>query len=116
MQERPKLCPLRDSGVVIIILSKHEKTPFWKKSPFNVLDDQVDTLSFILSPKFVNFFLAIMIHLVEMYLFCDKTFVVRPTSDPKKLKFMKIPLKLVGLPEMAPGGYLGDFWPIFEEF
>ena len=29
-----------------------------------------------------------------MYLFCDKTFVVRPTSDPKKLKFMKICQKL----------------------
>ena len=27
--------------------------------------------------------------------FCDKTFVVRPTSDPKKLKFTKICQKLV---------------------
>ena len=57
MQVRPKSGPLRDSGVVIIILSKHKKAPFrkkvpqkplfWKKPPLNVLDDQVDTLSFI---------------------------------------------------------------------
>ena len=55
-----------------------------------------------------KFFLAIMIHLVEMYLFCDKTFVVRPTSDPKKLKFMKIPLKLVENRQNTPlGPFLG---------
>ena len=55
-----------------------------------------------------NFFLAIMIHLVEMYLFCDKTFVVRSTSDPKMLKFMKIPLKLVENRQNTPlGPFLG---------
>ena len=41
-----------------------------------------------------------------MYLFCDKTFVVRPTSDPKKLKFMKICQKLV---ENRQNTHLGAF-------
>ena len=63
MQVRPKLGPLRDFGVEIIILLKHEMAPFGKKrspkSPlfetkllFILLDDQVDTISFIFSPKF----------------------------------------------------------------
>ena len=47
---------------------------------------------------------AFMIHLEEMYLFCDKTFVVRPTSDPKKLKFVKIPPKLVKNHKNTPLG------------
>ena len=42
--------------------------------------------------KSVNYgnFLTIVIKLVKMYLFCDKTFVIRPTSNPKKLKLTKI--------------------------
>ena len=31
----------------------------------------------------------------DVSFFCDKTFVVRPTNDPKKLKFTKICQKLV---------------------
>ena len=55
-----------------------------------------------------NFFLWNMIQLIKMYLFCDKTFVVRPTSDPKKLKFMKICQKLVENRQNTPlGAFLG---------
>ena len=59
MQMGPKLDPLQDFGVAIIILSKHEmayfgknvpqKSLFWKKLLFDLLDHWVDTLSIILS-------------------------------------------------------------------
>ena len=63
MQVGPKLGPLRDLRVAIIIFSKHKmasfknkgppKAPFLKKkSLFDLLDDKVDILSFNLSPKF----------------------------------------------------------------
>ena len=56
-----------------------------------------------------NFFLTIMIHLVKIYLFCDKTFVVRLTSDPKKLKLTKIGEKWVENSQNTP---LGPFWGV----
>ena len=55
-------------------------------------------------------FLAIIIRLV---FFCAKTFVVRPTSDPKKLKFVKIPPKLVENRQNTPWG---PFWRSDQKF
>ena len=54
-------------------------------------------------------FLWIMIQLIKMYLFCDKTLVVRPTSNPQKLKFVKICQKSAKYP---PGSlFWGPSWP-----
>ena len=45
---------------------------------------------------------------MNISLFWDKTFVVRPTSDLKKLKFMKICQKLVENRQNTPlGAFLG---------
>ena len=48
-----------------------------------------------------------------MYLFCDKTFVIRPTSNPKKLKLTKIGQKLEENRQYTP---LGPFWGVQPNF
>ena len=65
--------------------------------------------------KSVNYgnFLTIVIKLVKMYLFCDKTFVIRPTSNPKKLKLTKIGQKLEENRQYTP---LWPFWEVQPKF